>query len=186
MSLSQLADYLSGTWENREQALDQPAWYVHLRLWHQPLPFLIDGCFALFAEQAPKVNLNQPYRQRVMILRSTASPQEWQVEYRQLKDPGRFQGAGSHPTQLDALSPSDLIPLPGCLLTVRQQQQTFIAQPPKDTICTFEYQGTTRQVVLGFEVTLNQFKSYDRGVDRETGQSLWGAILGPYIFQKVL
>lgn len=185
MSLSQLADDLSGTWENREQALDQPAWYVHLRLWHQPLPFLIEGCFALFAEQAPKVNLNQPYRQRVMVLHSTASPQEWQVEYRQFKDPGRFQGAGSNPTQLDVLSPSDLIPLPGCWLNVTQQEQTFIAKPPPDAICTFEYEGKKRQVVLGFEVSSDRFKSYDRGVDPETGQSLWGAMLGPYIFQKV-
>jgi len=185
MSVSQLADYLSGTWENQEQALEQPAWYVHLRLWHQPLPFLIDGCMALFAEQAAQVNLDQPYRQRVMILRSPESAQAWQVEYRRLRDPGRFRGAGSNPTQLNRLSPSDLIPLPGCWLNVTQQNYSFMAQPPADAICTFEYEGKRRQVVLGFEVSAEEFKSFDRGVDPETGRSLWGAILGPYIFQRV-
>jgi hypothetical protein len=120
-----------------------------------------------------------------MVLHPTPLPQEWQVEYRQFKDPGQFRGAGSNPTQLSRLSPSDLIPLPGCILKVTQHNQTFIAKPPTDAVCNFEYEGKTRQVVLGFEVSSDRFKSYDRGVDPETGQSLWGAMLGPYIFQKV-
>jgi hypothetical protein len=38
--------------------------------------------------------------------------------------------------------------------------------------------------VLGFEASETQFLSYDRGVDPETGQSLWGAMMGPYRHRK--
>ena len=50
--------------------------------------------------------------------------------------------------------------------------------------CYFQYEGKTRQVILRFEVSAGRFVSYDRGVDPETGQSLWGAVLGPYEFNK--
>ncbi len=189
MALSQLAQYLSGSFENRQQSLEQPAWFVHLRLWHRPLPFLLAGNRALFAEQAPIVKLDQPYRQRVMVLGETVDvgdgAHSWRVEYRQFKDPSRFRGAGINPAKLQSLSPSDLIPLPGCELRVTQQQQRFVAQPLPEAICCFEYEGKKRQVVLGFEVTDREFKSYDRGIDPETGQSLWGALMGPYVFDKI-
>lgn len=40
-TLITLAQWLAGEFENRSQALDQPAWFVHLRLWHRPLPHTI-------------------------------------------------------------------------------------------------------------------------------------------------
>ncbi len=66
-----LAKYMAGDFDNREQALDSPAWYVHLRLWQRPLPVALfdEPSIALFAEQANILELDKPYRPRMVQLR---------------------------------------------------------------------------------------------------------------------
>ncbi|WP_416675184.1 chromophore lyase CpcT/CpeT [Egbenema bharatensis] len=183
-TLNQLVSWLAGEFENQAQALDQPAWFVHLRLWHRPLPFLIDGYPALFAEQANALYLDKPYRQRVVTFRPTDPPDRLQAQYYACKQPDRWQGAGANPDRLQSLTLEDLELLPGCRLTVMRQDDWFKADPVPDTQCCFQYQGETRQVILGFEVSADTFLSYDRGVDPKTEQALWGAIMGAYRFQK--
>lgn len=177
-----LACWMAGEFENRTQALENPAWFVHLHLWHRPLLQKLAGKLALFAEQANVLNLKQAYRQRVMLLSETELT--LQVEYLALKQPEQFRGGGADSSLLAALTLADLEQLPGCALTVVRQQDTFSAQMAPNAKCCFEYEGKTRQVVLGFEARVDQFLSYDRGVDPESGQGLWGALMGPYQFKK--
>jgi hypothetical protein len=183
-SLATLAQWMAGEFENRAQALDQPIWFVSLRLWYRPLPFLIEGNLALFAEQANILQLQHPYRQRIAVLHQTAATDPLQAHYLAFKQPERFQGAGANPTLLLPLTPDDLEVLPGCVLTITPQEQSFEARMAPETQCCFQYQGETRQVVLGFDAFADRFLSYDRGVDPQTGKSLWGAMIGPYDFKK--
>ena len=46
-----LAQYMAGEFDNREQALAEPTWYVHLRMWQRPLPVPLfsEPSIALFA-----------------------------------------------------------------------------------------------------------------------------------------
>ena len=88
------------------------------------------------------------------------------------------------PPKLNELSLEDLEWLPGCTLSVTQQDGTFTAQLEPGAKCCFEYQGKIRQVVLGFELKGGRFRSFDRGLDPDTGQALWGALMGPYEFNK--
>lgn len=181
--LPALAQWLAGVFENHAQAMSQPVWFVHLRLWHRPLPHRLQGHLALFAEQANALFLDKPYRQRVLILQDT-DPESIQVQYLALKHPEQFCGAGANPDLLKHLSWDDLEWLPGCALTVISRGSAFVAHPEADARCYFQYDGKTRQVVLGFEVTDRTFQSHDRGVDPETGQALWGAIMGSYDYTK--
>ncbi|HEY9302185.1 MAG TPA: CpcT/CpeT family chromophore lyase, partial [Phormidium sp.] len=66
-----LAQYMAGEFDNREQALADPTWYVHLRLWQRPLPIPLfsEPSIALFAEQANILELDKPYRPRIVQLR---------------------------------------------------------------------------------------------------------------------
>lgn len=178
-----LAQWLAGAFENQAQAQEQPIWFVHLRLWHRPLPQLFQGHLALFAEQANVLYLDQPYRQRIFLLQEK-SPDQIQVQYLAFKHPEQFRGAGANPERLATIAPADVEELPGCRLTVTQENGIFKAQPQPGTRCCFQYEGKTRQVVLVFEISANQFRSYDRGVDPETGQALWGALMGPYEFSR--
>lgn len=185
--VSTLAHWLAGEFDNRPQALDQPVWFVHLRLWHRPLPIQIENNLAIFAEQANALYLDRAYRQRVLVLQEPA-PGQLCVQYRAFKQPERFRGAGANPDLLKTLTPDDLDHLPGCELTVRQENDQsndrFVAEPEPNVRCYFQYEGKTRQVVLGFAVSDRQFLSYDRGVDPDTGQALWGATMGAYEFAK--
>ncbi|GAB4376675.1 MAG: chromophore lyase CpcT/CpeT [Elainellaceae cyanobacterium] len=183
-SLITLAHWLAGEFDNQPQALDNPIWFVHLRLWHRPLPFQINGNLALLAEQANILYLDRPYRQRVVVLQPTAMPDQWRAQYFAFKQPDRVRGAGANPDLLKSLSLDDLELLPGCVLTVTEQATSFKAEPEPGAKCYFQYEEQTRQVVLGFEVSADRFLSYDRGVEVETGKSLWGAIMGAYEFQK--
>lgn len=183
--LTTLAQWLVGEFENASQARAQPNWFVHIHLWHRPLPVKIDGHLAIFAEQAPIIKLDQPYRQRILVLKPSNDTHQFIGQYYGLKEPSKFRGAGANPNLLNQFSPADLIDLPGCALVITQSSGKFIAQPEPNAKCLFEYDGKTRQVVLGFDVSESELKSFDRGVDPDTGKGLWGALIGPYEYQKL-
>lgn len=182
--LTALAHYLAGEFDNQEQAFAEPAWYVHLRLWQRPVPLFADS-LTLFAEQANIVNLEQPYRPRLMRLLDKTL---LQVQYYMPKDPTALSGAGRNPALLKTLTPEQFDLLPGCLLVVTEKQTAaesyhFSAALQPDVRCCFTYRGDTQQVSLGFEATANDFFSYDKGIDA-TGAAKWGAIIGPFHFRK--
>jgi hypothetical protein len=183
--MSTLVHWLAGEFDNREQALNDPTWFVSLRLWHRPLGQSVGGVAAFFAEQANTVYLDQPYRQRVFRLEPSPNAEQWQVQYFAFKSPSQVQGAGQDPDRLRSLTLDDLELLPTCVLTLRQQGDRFLAEPKLGQLCSFQYNGQTRYVRLGFEVAANEFWSCDRGVDPETNQGLWGALMGPYHFKKI-
>lgn len=178
---AQLFEWLTGEFQNQVQAQNQPTWFVHLRLWQRAIPQGIQGQRAIFAEQANALYLDQPYRQRILVIQ----PEPLQIHYWACKAPSQWARAGMAPSRLQGLGESDLDPLPGCVLTVEYSDQGFHAILPATSRCCFEYQGQERQVVLGFRVTAEKFWSYDRGVDPVTGQGLWGALMGPYEFELV-
>jgi hypothetical protein len=185
-----LADYLSGEFDNREQALAEPVWYVHLRLWHRPVALFTEDSITLFAEQANIVNLEKPYRQRIMRLMEVSNPDaSLLVQYYMLKDPTALSGAGRNPALLDNLTANQVDLLPGCVLNVKcrtnpDQSYHFSATPPPETRCYFTYLGNTVEVALSFEASKHEFLSYDKGIDSTTGKPTWGAILGPFRYTK--
>lgn len=191
-----LAHYLAGEFDNREQAIAEPAWFVHLRLWHRPLSLFRDESLTLFAEQASVVNLDNPYRQRLLRLQvASANPLALQVQYYSFKDPDTIAGAGQKPELLNSVTLEQVELLPGCVLNVMSQNQAenstcseplrrFMASPLPDTQCSFIYQGETRYVSIGFEASSTEFLSYDKGIEPATGKALWGAIMGPYRYTK--
>lgn len=188
--LMTLARYMAGEFDNQTQAIADPVWFVHLRLWLRPTPLFAEDSITLFAEQASITNLDQPYRPR--LLRLQVDPLEsnaLQVQFYQFKDLGAVQGAGRDPARLAALKPDNVKFLPGCLLKVVYNLQGadlyhFQTQPIFDRPCCFTYRGETYQVSLGFAASADEFLSYDKGINPQTGEAIWGALMGPYQFRK--
>jgi hypothetical protein len=183
-----LARYMAGLFDNQQQAIAEPAWYVHLHLWQRPVPLFTEDSLTLFAEQANIVNLDKPYRPRILRLSDT-TPGALQVQYYMLKDPDAIRGAGRNPELLRQLTLEQIEFLPGCTLTVKQRQISsnsyeFSASSATGTPCSFSYQDNHYQISLGFEATTDEFRSYDKGIDPTTGKALWGALLGPFRFTK--
>ncbi|MGD1910385.1 MAG: chromophore lyase CpcT/CpeT [Rivularia sp. (in: cyanobacteria)] len=188
--LSTIAEHLAGEFENKDQAIAEPAWYVNLRMWQIPVSLFQEDSLTLFAEQANVLQIEQSYRQRIMRLTSASDNASFKVQYYRFKDPTIWRGAGRNHTLLNALTPEKLDVLPGCVLrvdveTLAQNQYKFIAKPIPDSRCTFDYAGNTIEVSLGFEATQKEFFSYDKGIDSATGKATWGAILGPYRYTKL-
>lgn len=185
-NLLTLASYLAGEFENGKQSANEPVWYVHLRLWQRPVALFGEDSITLFAEQANIMNLQNPYRQRLMRLQpASESAYTLQVQYYEFKDPANVKGAGSNLNLLKSMTLEQINLLPGCILNVRLLEgDRFIATPPVDTRCCFTYQGEVRQVVLGFEANANQYLTYDKGIDPKSGKALWGAMMGPYNYTK--
>ncbi len=185
-NLLTLASYLAGEFENREQSANEPVWYVHLRLWQRPVALFGEDSITLFAEQANIMDLQSPYRQRLMRLQPVSeSAHTLQVQYYEFKDPACMKGAGSNLNLLKSMTLEQINLLPGCTLNVDVSAgDRFIATPPTDARCCFTYQGEIRQVVLGFEATASQYLTYDKGIDPKSGQALWGAMMGSYDYTK--
>ncbi|HEY9599883.1 MAG TPA: chromophore lyase CpcT/CpeT [Cyanophyceae cyanobacterium] len=188
--LMTLAQYMAGEFDNQQQAIAEPIWYVHLRLWQRPVPLFTEDSLTLFAEQANIVNLDKPYRPRILrLFASDTHPNSLQVQYYMLKEPDAIRGAGRNPERLKQLSAKEIEFLPGCLLTVQYRQVApnsyeFSASSATGCPCQFSYQGSSYQISLGFEATRDEFRSYDKGLDPTTGKANWGAILGPFRFTK--
>ena len=186
-TLVTLARLMAGEFDNREQAIAEPIWYVHLRFWQRPVPLFREDSLALFAEQANVINPDQPYRQRIIRLMQTNDVEApLQVQYYAFKDPTAAQGAGLKPEFLKALTLKQLEHLPGCRLKITQRSDTggIVASTMPGEQCFFSYQGEKSQVQLGFAAYPERFESYDKGIDIETQKATWGAVMGPYRYTK--
>ncbi|MGD1919165.1 MAG: chromophore lyase CpcT/CpeT [Pleurocapsa sp.] len=184
--LTALANYLAGEFDNQQQALEQPARYVHLRLWIRPVPIFTEDSITLFAEQANVIKLNQPYRPRILRLRQK---ENIEVEFYMFEDLATAQGAGQNKDLIKNITPDQIKFLPNCTLKVTTQavnmgKYSFETTPICDRPCSVTYQGTTFQVFLGFKATADALLTYDKGIDPDTGKGTWGALMGAYQFNK--
>ena len=175
--LKPLGQALAGIFDNHQQAQDNPTWFVPTRVWQYPLSQQIDGNYAIFVEQAPLLKPEQPYRQRLMLL-SQPPEAPLQIIYRAFRHPQAIAGAARDPQRLNSLQSEDFLELPGCCLQVIQGADRFIATPPEGARCCFDYQGKTRQVELGFDVTPDCLYSRDRGVDSRQRERTLGRTHG--------
>ncbi len=138
--LKTLAQYMTGEFDNQEQALADPAWYVHLRLWQVPVQLFTEDSITFFAEQSNIVSLHRPYRPRLIRLQQK---QDIKVQYYMPKNPSVVNGAATNPELLKTLTVEDFELLPGCLLDVKVEDKVFTASLPPDAQCCFFIVGAT-------------------------------------------
>lgn len=202
--LKQLGHCLAGVFQNREQALAEPAWFVHLRLWSYPVTLFTEDSFTFFIEQASAAFAQLPYRQRILRVRllNTNSTElllssDLTAEYYALKQPQAYQGATQSPERLKAITEDDLQPLSGSQLQVTSYQQQSViryeARQRPGERCQFIVNGEVKNVELAFDAFAPAIDSqegatflmYDKGIEPETGKVTWGAINGPFRLKKV-
>ena len=183
-----LATLFAGEYTNRSQALDDSVWYVHLKAWWRSVPLFVEDSVVLFAEQANVLNLDRPYRQRLMRL--CVREDQFVGQFYQFADPNLVLGAGQDSMRLSAVSTAEIRELPGCVLDIKKMGDRFSGMPRVSDRCCFSYPDgkggeNTGEVELGFEVGPGYFHSYDRGIHPETRKVIWGATLGPYRYTKI-
>lgn len=209
LQLLTLGRYLAGEFDNQQQSLNDPAWYVHLKVWYRPVRLFVEDSLTFFLEQVSVASGQPPYRQRVLRLQERQG--QLIGQFYGLRAPLKFRGGGmlGDPSAgataadvLSSLTEAELTYLPTCCLTIECQslgpdplgcdQYSFKGTLPADTLCAFEYNGNTGYVSLGFTIGSArsqasaplELRVYDKGIDPATGKGLWGALMGPFCLLK--
>jgi CpeT/CpcT family (DUF1001) len=184
--LAELGAWLSGVYDNRDQAIDSPVWYVHLRAWWRIVPLFGSDSVVLFGEQANILQVDRPYRQR--LLRLCEREGKLCGAFYSFVEPGMVLGAGGDATIATRIPSAEIVALETGVLNIRRVGDRFSLTPRPGEVCEFRFpeRGARKvgRVELGLEVRSKGYDSYDKGLSLETGQPIWGAMMGPYRFTK--
>jgi CpeT/CpcT family (DUF1001) len=184
--LIQLGDWLAGVYDNRDQAIESPVWYVHLRAWWRPVPLFTADSLVLFGEQANILQVDRPYRQR--LLRLCERDGRLCGAFYSFAQPGAVLGAGQDEAIAQRILSAEILALETGVLEIQNLGDRFSLRPLAGEVCEFRFpdrgEEKVGRVSLGLEVRSKGYDSYDKGLNPETGQPIWGAIMGPYRFTK--
>jgi CpeT/CpcT family (DUF1001) len=176
--LALLASWMTGAFSSEIQSGEDPEYFpitLHMsRIWVDRR----DG-YWLYVEQA--VAGRDPYRQRVYQVTEPA-PGLFQSAVYSMKDPLRFTGACEDPSLINELTPELLIPRQGCELILRKSGDTFTGNT-LGRMCESKL-GEAMYATSEVYITESRLTSWDRGFDA-ANQQAWGAVKGPYIFDKL-
>ena len=182
------AEFLSGSFTSAAQAAADDDYFeieLHVaRIWLDR-----DDGIWLYVEQAAASALDRPYRQRVYQVLPLegdggAPPADVVSKVYTLPgDPLAFAGAAYDPAKLDDISPDDLTLRAGCAVYLRQTENGDFVGSTRGEGCQSSLAGAayaTSTVTL----TADQLRSWDQGFNEE-GEQVWGAVKGPYVFDRV-
>jgi CpeT protein len=177
--LETIRTWLSGTFSSRAQAMEQPVWFIPVRLWYIPVDHLFETGIGFFAEQTSE-HLNSPYRSRVLQLLSDPL----RLENYRFKDQKAWAGSATHPERLKTLALSDLVHLPGCRILLSKVGETYQGEMADATRCRI---AETDESYVRIEFSLDKtcFLTLDQGFNCETGAQTWGSRSGPYQYMKI-
>ncbi|MGF1567689.1 MAG: chromophore lyase CpcT/CpeT [Nodosilinea sp.] len=180
--ITTLARWMAADFSNQQQAFDNPPLFAHIRVCIRPLPPNLLNGMGLYLEQAYDFQLRRPYRARGMKL--IPKDDHILIENYTLKDPEAFYGASRDPEQLSKLTADQFEKMGGCDMIVRWTEQCFQGVVEPGNACMVERQGKLTYLDNKFEISTDQFLSWDRGRDPETHEHVWGALAGPFEFKR--
>ncbi|MGK7908246.1 MAG: CpcT/CpeT family chromophore lyase [Synechococcus sp.] len=182
-NLLELTRCLAGHFNNFDQAIDKPVYYANIHVQHCPLPWSVFNGPGLYLEQYYDIYPEHPYRQGAYRIYETEEGL-WMQNYL-LKNPSRYIAAYNDPAQVEKMLSDDFMELSGCLSRVTPKEVGFsgASVPTKD--CQVERDGRLTYLSVEFTITREFFHSWDRGLDVNTDEQVWGAILGSFEFKKV-
>jgi hypothetical protein len=182
--LRQLAAWMTGGFSSEQQSKTDPSYY-HItlamkRIWADPG----DDGYWLYVEQAVAGQL--PYRQRVYRLEraddGSLASRVYELASAQLEQ--QAVGAWKQQAPLPGMSEQDLVEKQGCAVYLSWDETAGRFQgATRPGQCATTYQGAS-YTESEVSVTDARLTSWDRGFD-SAGTQVWGAVKGPYAFDKV-
>ncbi|MGB3518809.1 MAG: chromophore lyase CpcT/CpeT [Elainellaceae cyanobacterium] len=177
-----LARWMAADFSNQPQAFENPPFFAHIRVCMRPLPPEQLSGMSFLVEQAYDINLNAPYRLRVLKLLDLGDHIE--IENYLVEDQEKLFNASRHPERLKDVTSDRLQKMPGCNMVVHWTGTSFkgVVEPGK--ACMVERKGQLTYLDSEFEIDADRFISLDRGRDPNTDEHLWGSIAGPFHFVR--
>ncbi len=175
-----LARHLDGRFDSSAQAETSPQYFpVQLQTCRAEAPEF--GPNVLYVEQAMLASLDAPYRQRLYVVEAGGEPSSKAVSrvYELVKPRAAVHACagGASPSFVRA----DAIELPGCRVELGWTGDHFEGGTV-GTECLNDHQGAV-YATSEVAVFADGIKSWDRGYDAH-GKQVWGAVVGPYVFDR--
>lgn len=180
--LSELARLMAGDFSNRQQSDDDPQNYAHIRIFFRPLPWDFFSGIGFYSEQVYDYDIWTPYRQGVHRLIDRGD--HIYIENYSLKEAENFAGAG-HNREILLTIPSDGIERRyNCSMEFRKEGAIFRGRVEPGNKCFSYRTGVKTYLVSHVELTETTWVSWDRGMDLNTHEHIWGSAIGPLKFKK--
>lgn len=180
--LNELAYLMAGDFCNRQQSDADPKNYAHIRIFFRPLPWNFFSGIGFYSEQVYDYDLWTPYRQGVHRLIDQGD--HIYIENYSLKEAENYAGSG-HNRDILLTIPSDSIERRyNCSMVFHKEGDKFKGCVEPGNKCFSYRTGTKTYLVSEVELTDSTWISWDRGMDLDTNQQVWGSAVGPLKFQK--
>jgi hypothetical protein len=173
---------MAADFSNLDQHNDNPPFFAHIRVCMRPLPPELLSAPSLFLEQAYDFTLNQPYRVRVLTF--TVADDYILLENCTVREQERFYNASRNLEKLQTLTADDVEKMAGCDMRVNWTGNGFKGEIMPGKSCIVVRNGRTTYLDNSFEVDEHKLISYDRGLDPDTDEHVWGSIAGPFEFAR--
>ena len=175
-----LHTYMTGSFSSLAQARADSG-YLDISLEVVPIWTEPDDGYWVYVEQAVAASRNRPYRQRVYHLLELDDGAVRSDVY-SFANPLRYAGDWRKDEPLGGLTPDSLAVREGCAVILRRLPDGGFEGSTVEKHCKSNLRGA---VYATSEVTINsgRLTSWDRGFDGNDKQ-VWGAVKGPYVFDK--
>lgn len=180
--LLSLASLMAGDFSNQKQAFADSKTYAHIRIFFRPLPWEFFSGIGFYSEQVYDYDLWSPYRQGVHRLVDRGK--DIYIENYALKDAYLYAGAG-HDREILLTIPTDAIERRyNCSMIFKPENNIWKGSVEPGNACIIPKQGKQTYLVSEVELTETTWVSWDRGVDIDTHEQVWGSAAGPLKFEK--
>ncbi len=178
--LVELAKTMVGRFSSRAQSLSDEDFFaiqmILVPIWGDRT----DGHW-LYVEQATEARPEAPYRQRVYQVTREDGRLVSHV-YELPGDPKDFAGSHAQPESFDRIGPKSLTLRTGCSVFLERTGPQAFSGGTEGTGCTSDW-GDADYVTSEVHVDENGIRSWDRGY-AASGEQAWGAVSGPYVFDR--
>ncbi len=178
-ALESLAVLMEGSYTSAEQARADTSYKeIELemkRIWGKRK----DGAW-FYVEQAAVEAKDKPYRQRIYHVQEV-NDSTFTSDILTIRGGAAFVGAYRDPAKQDALRPDSLDRLDGCTITLHRRGNVYVGGT-QGSACANQRAGAA-YAISEVSIVGDRMVSWDRGYDA-SGQQVWGAEKGGYVFVK--
>jgi len=180
--LHELARLMSGDFSNRQQSDADPQNYAHIRIFFRPLPWDFFSGIGFYSEQVYDYNLWTPYRQGIHRLVNQGD--QVYIENYSLQNAENYAGSGHNRDILLTIPPNCIERRPHCSMVFRKEGEMFRGSVEPGNKCLIQRKGLNTYLISTVELTETTWISWDRGMDLESHEQVWGSAIGPLKFTK--
>ena len=180
--LISLAQLMAGDFSNQKQAFADAKNYAHIRIFFRPLPWEFFSGIGFYSEQVYDYDLWSPYRQGVHRLVDRG--EDIYIENYSLKDAYLYAGAGHDREILETIPTNCIERRCNCSMVFKLEGNIWRGSVEPGNGCIIEKQGKQTYLISDVELTETTWVSWDRGMDINTHEQIWGSEAGALRFEK--